>query len=246
VKKLLFIFLLAFPLLAIPELTGPVVDEANLLSPADKARIEEKLYAMDKEGLAQIAVFIAASLEDQDVASFSLQVVEKWKLGKKQKDTGLLILIAPKERKMRIEVGYGLEGTIPDARAKKITSTILVPAMKRGAAGEGILDALNAIDVLLHKEASATPADETIENPPMSTTSRVILIIFFIIALMLVIPAMFLSGGSHYNRRRNSWDGGGWGSGGDSFGGGWGGGSGGGGFSGGGGSFGGGGASDSW
>ncbi len=123
----------------VPELSRPIIDEAGFLRSSDLAEIEPFLYEMRKQGKAQMAVFIPESLGGADIESFSLRVAETWKLGGKGSDRGLLLVIAPAERKMRLEVGYGLEGEIPDVVARRLLDQVLKPALRDGRPGEGVL-----------------------------------------------------------------------------------------------------------
>ncbi|HEY3235634.1 MAG TPA: TPM domain-containing protein, partial [Polyangiaceae bacterium] len=122
---------------AVPPLTAHVNDTANLLSPSARAQLEQKLTDYEQKSGRQFALLTIDSLEGDALESFSIRVVEAWKLGKKGKDDGLLLLVANKEHKLRIEVGYGLEGNITDAFSARVIRNVLVPAMRAGNAASG-------------------------------------------------------------------------------------------------------------
>src|SRR6476660_1318432 len=105
----------ALAALHFPELTGRVVDQANVLPPATRSALETKLADLENKSGIQLVVATVASLEDSDVETYANQLFRNWKLGEKPKNNGVLLLVAPKERKVRIEVGYGLEGVLTDA-----------------------------------------------------------------------------------------------------------------------------------
>lgn len=227
----LFLSLKSFAI-SVPYLSGAVVDTARLLPASDFRQVEAALETFHKQTGVQMAVLITESLEGEDIASYAIQVADAWKLGKKKEDRGLLFVIAPNDRKMRLEVGYGLEGEIPDAIAKRILSQVVGPRFKQRQYAQGILDAIQVVSDRLEKKP--TPELEGGEQQGLPLIGWMILIALVI--LVLLVKGFFFPfggyggyGGYHSNDR---WWGGG--------------GSGGGGFSGGGGGFGGGGASDSW
>lgn len=122
----------------VPPLSASVVDQAQVLSPAFRQRMDVALRDLGKQTPTQMAILIVPELGGVPIESAAIQVVEKWKLGKKDTDRGLLLLVAMKERRMRIEVGQGLEGDIPDAIAKRIISDTITPRFKNGEIDVGI------------------------------------------------------------------------------------------------------------
>ena len=244
----------------VPNLAGRVNDDARLLSSEQAARIEQSLAACEKKTGHQVVVLTIDSLEGDPLEDFSIRTVERWKLGRKKVDDGLLLLVVKRERKVRIEVGYGLEGSIPDAVSSRVIRGVIVPAFRSGDYAGGIergLDALMRADT----GDSTLPATE----PPGGGPGRApwffpFLLFLPFIGVFWLLRRFFGGGPPGYggSRRYGGWGGyGGWGAGvggglgggwgrGGGGGGGWGGGGGGGGFSGGGGGFGGGGASGSW
>jgi uncharacterized protein len=236
--------------LEVPPLSGRVNDLAGVLSADAKARLESQLAQYEHSSGHQFALLTLKSLEGDALDDFSLRVVERWKLGKKGKDDGLLLLVVTADHKVRIEVGYGLEGSITDALSSRVTRNVIAPAFRKGDYEGGIERALGAL--------MTAGSDGKVEIPdaPKSASPRAPAIgVGGVILLMLLLgpllTGLFASRGSRRGRR-GPWSSGavlgggfgGFGSGG--FGGGGFGGGGGGGFSGGGGSFGGGGASGSW
>jgi uncharacterized protein len=232
----------------IPALTAHVNDYAHVL-PADRAAaLEARLTEHERQTKQQFALLTVPSLQGEEIETFSIAVAEQWKLGDKKRDDGLIVVLAPSEHKVRIEVGYGLEGVIPDAIASRVIREVMTPAFKQNDYAGG-LD--GGFAVLMHEaggdgSAGAQPVQQARKPGKLAFLPFLIpLILFFLISR--------LGGG---RRRRGLWmmgpgfgaGLGGYRSGGGGFGGGgWGGGGGGGGgFGGGGGGFGGGGASGGW
>lgn len=127
-------------------LNNPVIDEAKILSASDKQAIETKLRSLNDRGLAQAAVVIVPTTNGEDIFDYSMKVADRWKLGKKDTDQGLLMVVAVNDRKMYILTGYGLEGTIPDAAAKRIISDDITPRFKQGDYAGGITAGINRIE----------------------------------------------------------------------------------------------------
>jgi uncharacterized protein len=234
-----------------PKLDGRVNDQATLLSPSEAQSLEKKLEAHEKTTGQQFALLTVKSLDGDVIEDFAVRVFEAWKLGKKGKDDGLLLVVALDDRKMKIEVGYGLEGVITDAVASRVIRGTLAPAFKSQQYGAGIERAFDALMARAGGDPSAAPqpAQETRPAPP-----RFGQWIGFIFLFLLVPFLHFANRGSRFGGRRGPFGGGFYGGGIGGFGsgyrggGGFGGGGfgGGGGFSGGGGSSGGGGASGGW
>lgn len=223
--------------------------------PADAAeRLEAKLHAFDEETSNQVVVAVFPELPSPSLEDFTIRTAQSWQAGRKKLSNGVVLFVFIKDRKMRLEVGYGLEGALPDATANQIIRDVMAPRFRQGDYGGGIDAAVDAIIAATRGEYQAAPRPAAARAPPIP--SWVFSLLFFLF-FFVVIPLWRRSryGPRTYNRRgwNTPWwysgGGGGWGSGGfggGGFGGSSGGGSGGGGFSGGGGSFGGGGASGSW
>ncbi|MAF91641.1 MAG: TPM domain-containing protein [Bdellovibrionota bacterium] len=129
----------------IPSYRAPVTDQVGWLSNKQQNHLNQKLDRLYKETGLQLAVYITQSLEGEVLEQYSLAVAETWKLGKADSDRGLLLLIAAQDRKIRIEVGQGLEGEIPDAIAKSIIDRIITPAFKQKKYAAGIDQALSYV-----------------------------------------------------------------------------------------------------
>ncbi len=229
----------------IPKLEGPVIDEAQLLTNAEHQALDRLLRTFPPK--VQLQIWITPSLEGESIEAVSIRAVEKWKLGTEKEDNGALILVALKDRQMRIEVGQGLEGSLPDALAGRIVDQILRPEFRRERFYEGLRKASRQIYLTVGGSTESSGVDEETSSSEQEfgdsglTLGEIFWIIISIIVGLFFLP--FLLASSGYSRRGGggSWgSGGGWSSGGGSWGGG------GGGWSGGGGGFSGGGASGSW
>jgi uncharacterized protein len=224
-----------------PALTGRIVDQANVISADARRAIEPKLVDLEAKSGIQLVVATVNSLEGQEIEPYANALFRNWKLGEKTKNNGVLLLVAPKERRVRIEVGYGLEGTLTDALSKVIITNAITPRFKAGDFSDGVSRGVDDIITVLTTDASEWEKRPSLrlDNPPASDPINwvIILIVIVVVILLIVSPGfrwfffnvvlniLLSSGGS-----------------GSSSGGA----SGGGGFSGGGGSSGGGGASGSW
>ena len=124
--------------LDVPPLTGRVVDLAQILSASDVAQLSAQLQAHEEQTGNQVAVLILPSLEGEALEPYSHQVATTWKLGQKGTDNGVLLVVALKERRLRVEVGYGLEGTLTDLRSARIIRNDIVPRFKAGDMPGGI------------------------------------------------------------------------------------------------------------
>jgi len=148
-------------LVAIPELSSRVTDLTQTLSQAEQAQLEQKLAAFEAKKGSQIALLIVPTTQPEDIAQYAIRVVEKWKIGREKVDDGVLVLIAKEDRKLRIEVGYGLEGAIPDLYAKRIISEVISPQFKQGDFYGGLDAGIDKIIGLVDGEA--LPAPEAVE-----------------------------------------------------------------------------------
>lgn len=136
----------------VPPLSGPVIDQAGILSRSEADQVSERLQSIKSQGGSQIQVLILQSLQGESIEQVAIQIFDKWKLGNEKKDNGVLFLLAINDRKMRIEVGQGLEGSLPDIIAKRIISEITRPLFKSGNYFAGILFTTEAI----HQAASTS------------------------------------------------------------------------------------------
>ncbi|MET0846674.1 MAG: TPM domain-containing protein [Pseudomonas sp.] len=229
--------------LKFPPLTGRVVDNAQMIEPSVREQLTQQLQAHEKATGEQLVVVTLPDLQGADIADFGYQLGRYWGIGQKDKNTGALLIVARDDRKLRIEVGYGLEDRLTDAQSSVIINQVITPAFKTGNFSKGISDGVAAMLVVL----GGNPLDEpsTVYEPRGDEgddfLSRhpgvfVFLVMLFILTVFVGQMLGILPSGGGGGRGRS---GGGFGGGG--FGGG-----GGGGFSGGGGSFGGGGSSGGW
>lgn len=235
--------------LDVPPLSGRVNDYAGFLPPDRVRALEERLARFEQQSGHQIAVLTIPSLEGEDIEGFSIKVAESWKIGKKGFDNGVILFIARNDRRLRIEVGYGLEGVLPDAIASRIIREVIGPYFRANDYAGGIEAGVETILKVTRGEPLPEPARKRTRQ---TRSFDQILFILFLLAIPIVVVLNSLS----QRRAHGVWSGGGrrrstglegpflGGFGGSGFGGG--GFGSGGGFSGGGGGFGGGGASGGW
>jgi uncharacterized protein len=154
----LFVTALLFPFFAFaldfPALTGRVVDQAGIIPAQTRAIVESKSKELEDKSGIQLVVATVSSLQGADIETFANELFRAWKLGEAKKDNGVLFLVAPNERKMRIEVGYGLEGTLTDALAKVIIATAVTPKFKAGDFGAGVERGVDGVIEVLSGDSS--------------------------------------------------------------------------------------------
>ncbi len=227
--------------LTFPALTGRVVDGGGLLSAADKTSLTADLADLEAKTTDQLVIVTLLSLQGTTIEDYGYQLGRKWKIGQKDKDSGVLLIVAATERKVRIEVGYGLEGILTDAATEQIIENTILPAFRSGDFALGIKNGTTQIAQLLRADAGAVPRAG--QAPPAGRSSAdtpvwpmlllgvfgVGLLIFCAVSggaacrgIMQVLFVLALSGRGNSSGNRSSS------------------------FSGGGGSFGGGGSSGSW
>lgn len=130
---------------AVPPLTARVTDQADLLSPAQEQALESKLATFERETSHQIALLTVPTLEGEPIESYALRAAERWQLGQKGLDNGMLLVVASQDRQARVEVGYGLEGVVPDAVAKRVLEDVLFPRLRTGDFAGGLDAAADAL-----------------------------------------------------------------------------------------------------
>ncbi|MFL6797348.1 MAG: TPM domain-containing protein [Xanthobacteraceae bacterium] len=236
----------ALATLTFPQLSGRVVDDAGVLDGATKANLDRKLADFEAKSTGQLVVVSVRSLQGTSIEDYGYQLGRHWGIGQKDKNSGALLIVAPNERKVRIEVGYGLEGTLTDAVSKLIIESSILPRFRAGDFAGGITRGVDDIIQVLSGDAEEWKQRATKRPETQSGNWDILLLIFFGLMLLIILRNAGGGGqrGGRYGRRGPIFfplpsSGASWGSGGS-----WSGSSG--GFSGGGGSFGGGGASGSW
>lgn len=135
--------------LKFPELTGRVVDNAQMIEPAVREQLVQQLNAHEKSTGEQLVVVTLPDLQGADIADFGYQLGRYWGIGQKDKNNGALLIVARAERKLRIEVGYGLEDRLTDAQSSVIINQVITPAFKAGNFSKGISDGVSAMLVVL-------------------------------------------------------------------------------------------------
>lgn len=253
-----FFMLAAAPALAAPKfppLTGRVVDDAHLLSPQTTQKLDGELAQLEQQTGHQLVVATVPDLQGYEIEEYGYQLGRTWALGRKGVNDGAILLVAPKERKVRIEVGYGLEPVLTDALSNVILQRSVLPAFRAGQMEQGVVAGTEALiqqlslpedqakaQVAQAAQTHAAQQAQQDEAPPIPVLVASVIVFFVIVGLLSrggrggggggmwwLLPLILSSG---RGRRGDFGGGGGWGGGG--------------GFSGGGGSFGGGGSSGSW
>lgn len=241
----LLLWVVAAAALNFPPLSGRIVDQANIIPQQARDALEPKLAELEAKSGIQLVVATVRSLEGQEIEPYANQLFRFWQLGEKAKNNGVLLLVAPNERRVRIEVGYGLEGTLTDALSAVIISNAMTPRFKAGDFSGGIARGVEDIITVLTTDESEWRQRPSLrlDRPQGSRPVNWIVLVGFIGFVLLLVfsrtfrtiffASLLTGGGGSYGR-------GGFGGGRGGFGGGRG------GFSGGGGSSGGGGASGRW
>lgn len=248
-----------------PELTGRIVDNANLINAADRAAIESELQSLEGTSTDQVAVVTVPSLDGYAIEDYGIGLARKWAIGQKDKDNGIVLVVAPKERKVRIEVGRRLEPMMTDTMSKLIIENAILPKFRRGDFSGGVRDGVRDIKAVLLGDAEEVKRRAIVKRNPQDDITPFIHLLVFALIIGLVMWQMRKAAIAQQEWERNltpdqrqqlerqrrqarnrnviiipggssDW-GGGWSGGSGGGGGGW---------SGGGGSFGGGGASGDW
>lgn len=239
-----------------PALTGRVVDEAELLDASTEASLTQRLATLETETGDQFVVVTVPTLQDYEIEDYGYRLGRAWGIGQSENDSGALLIVAPTERRVRLEVGYGLEPILTDAFSSQVIQTVILPAFKRGDFQSGIVEGVDAVETQLRldpaeAEARAAAIQPAEADVPFAPALIVMLVLGFLVVTVIasvgrrgrrrrggVSPAWAWVAADVLTQIARSSGGGGFGSGGGGFSGG--------GFSGGGGSFGGGGASGGW
>ena len=176
-------------LVPVPALQQRVTDLTQTLTSEQQSQLEAKLAAFEQQKGSQIAVLIVPTTAPEAIEQFSIRVLDAWKLGREKQDDGVLLLVAKDDRKMRIEVGYGLEGAIPDVYAKRIISEIMAPSFRQGDFYGGINNAVEQVIKLISGEQLPAPT----QSKPSSGKLWDMLYVVFIGAFVLggILRAIF-------------------------------------------------------
>jgi uncharacterized protein len=174
-----------------PKLTGRVVDEAGIVPEPTRAVLTEKLKTLEDKSGIQLVVATVKSLQGEEIEPYANALFRYWQLGEKEKNNGVLLLVAPKERKVRIEVGYGLEGTLTDALSKIIITNAMAPRFKSGDFGDGILRGVDDIITVLTTDASEWQKRPELRVDRHDTTTDdwapfIALVLFLLVAFLLI------------------------------------------------------------
>ena len=231
---LLWLFMATAHALTFPALSGRVVDDAHMLDPATRQQLTQTLESHEKATGEQVVVVTVPDLQGTSIEDFGYQLGRAWGIGQKDKNNGALLIVARDDRKLRIEVGYGLEDRLTDAQSSVILNQVITPAFKAGQFSQGISDGVAAMIQVVGGEPLAVPAHVADANFAMDNPGFSIGLFILLIGVLWLCNRMGLPVGAILLAILNSSGRGGGGGGG------------GGGFRGGGGGFGGGGASGSW
>lgn len=178
--------------LTFPSLTGRVVDQANIIQTATRTAIEQKLADLEAKSGIQLVVATVTSLEGQDIEPYANELFRSWKLGEKTKNNGVLLLVAPNERRVRVEVGYGLEATLTDALSKVIIANAITPRFKAGDFSGGISRGVDDIITVLTTDASEWQQRPSLRLDAQQTVDPaswlLIVALIILIALLIIFP----------------------------------------------------------
>ena len=175
----------AYPLhaqVAVPPLKARVTDLTGTLQPAQRDALEQRLAAFEAKKGSQIAVLLVPTTQPESVEQYAIRVAEQWKLGRKGVDDGVLLVVAMKDRTVRIEVGYGLEGVLPDATTRRIIEQYIVPRFKQGDFSGGIKSAVDRVIGVI--EGEALPAPKPRPTGGVSGWENFIVIGFFLVFVL--------------------------------------------------------------
>ncbi|MBX7146718.1 MAG: TPM domain-containing protein [Alphaproteobacteria bacterium] len=182
----IFVFVVhsAFAALQFPALTGRVVDDAHILSSSAQQNLTQMLENYEQASSNQIAVVTVPTLQGVSIEEYGYQLGRTWQIGEQGKNNGALLIIAPNEKKVRIEVGYGLEPILTDALSSKIINAIIIPAFQTGNMEQGIIDGTQAILAVLGGKDIITPP-----TPKTNELSGFDIALFFLFLLGFILFA---------------------------------------------------------
>jgi uncharacterized protein len=168
---------------ALPPLTGRVVDQAGILSPEEEAGLTRKLESIERETSVQFVIATLPSLDGEPIEDYGIRLAEAWKIGQAGLDNGAIVLVVPSERRVRIEVGYGLEPVIPDGLAGRIIRERIAPAFRDQRYYEGLLSAIEGLELAARREYPETPARPERE-PRAGINLGALLLTYFIVGVL--------------------------------------------------------------
>jgi uncharacterized protein len=167
---------------ALPALTGRVVDRAGILSPEEEQRLTTKLEAIENETSVQFVIATVPSLEGEPIEDYSIRLAGEWKIGQAGLDNGAIILVVPSERRIRIEVGYGLEPVIPDLLAGRIIRERVAPAFQAENYYQGLLAAVEGLELAARREYPEAPARP--REPSVGINVSALLFTYFVVGVV--------------------------------------------------------------
>lgn len=177
-----------------PQLSGRINDRAGLLSPGTVSELEQKLAGFERDQSTQIVVLTIPSLQGDDIDQFSIRVADAWKIGQQGKDNGVLLILARDERKVRIEVGMGLQGVLPDITAGRIIRDLMRPHLKAGDFDRGISAGVDGIMAATRGEFTASPQDASRKQHQRTTSPVTFFLLTAVAAVILGSFSRFLGG----------------------------------------------------
>ena len=170
--------------MAIPPLTARVTDLTSTLDAAQKQELESRLAQFEAKKGSQIALLLLPTTQPETIDQYAIRVAEAWKLGRKGVDDGVLLLIAKDDRTMRIEVGYGLEGVLPDAIAKRIIAETITPHFKNGDFYRGIAAGIEQMIAVVEGESLPPPRERSASSGGLQNFESILLIGFMLVMVV--------------------------------------------------------------
>lgn len=181
---LLGLALSAWAQIAVPELTRRVTDLTATLSADQVATLENKLAAFEAQKGSQIAVLMVSTTAGEDIAQFGIRIAEQWKIGREKADDGVILIVAKDDRDMRLEVGYGLEGAIPDAVARRVIAEVIAPRFRDGSYAAGIDAGVDQLMRLIEGEA-LPPPESAVDSKSSGESLVLILVLGFVLGSII-------------------------------------------------------------
>jgi uncharacterized protein len=186
--------LFALPALAqvpVPLLRAPVTDLTNTLTPDQIATLDQRLRQFEATKGSQIAVLFVPTTQPETIEQYSIRVAEGWRLGREDADDGVLLLVAKEDRTVRIEVGHGLEGALPDVLANRITDQVIVPRFREGDFYGGVVSAIDRIIALVEGEPLPEPLRRPEDQAPQGIGSALPIVLMLVFVASGILRRMF-------------------------------------------------------